>query len=382
LKFCVIGPTYPYRGGLAHYTTFLVQNLRRSHEVAFYTYRRQYPSLLFPGNTAPDPSRHAFQVACERTVDTVNPLTWWHTARAVVAEHPDVLLLQWWTPFWLPLLWMVSSAARKAGIPILYLCHQFIEPDSAAWEWYLARPALRLGDGLIVVSQREQALAQRTFPDKPIRRGHHPIYDGFPTRGLTRAEARRALNIGDDGPLVLFFGFVRRYKGLRQLIEALAQVPPPVRLLVAGEFWEDVQLYHDLIRQHGLQDRVIVHNHYIPNEDIEAYFIAADVLALPYLSGSQSGVGMLALHYGLPVIATDVGGLPETVVHEKTGLIVPSYNSQALAAAIERYFRAGLRDPFRAAIAETRDRLSWDGLIRIIEELSLELADHAAARHR
>jgi len=147
----------------------------------------------------------------------------------------------------------------------------------------------------------------------------------------------------------------------------------PPRLLIAGEFWEEEQLYRDLIRQLGLEQHVIIHNRYIPNEEIESYFVAADALALPYLSGSQSGVGMIALNYGIPVIATSVGGLAETVTHGETGLIVPPADSVALASAIARFFDEGLREPFRAAIAQARARLSWDALIRIIEETSNDI---------
>jgi glycosyltransferase involved in cell wall biosynthesis len=379
VKFCVIGPTYPYRGGLAHYTTFLVHHLRCKHEVVFYSYRRQYPRLIFPGNTAPDPSQRALQEHCERTVDTINPLTWWQTARAIVAQRPDVLILQWWTPFWLPLLLVIASAARKASIPILYLCHQFIEPDSGIWEWYLARLALRMSDALIVVSQREYALASQAFPDKLIRLGHHPVYDGFPSQGLSRADARRQLGIDEKVPLALFFGFVRRYKGLRYLIEALAQVSSPVHLLIAGEFWEEEKDYHKLIRRYDLQKRVTVHNRYIPNEEIEVYFTAADVLVLPYLSGSQSGVSMLAWHYGLPIIATNIGGLPETIIQERTGLIVPPADVSALAQAIDRFFDEGLYTPFRSGIIEMRNRFSWTALVRIIEELSDKLVNNPTA---
>jgi len=373
LKFCVIGPTYPFRGGIAHYTTLLVKHLRERHQVVFYSYSRQYPRWLFPGSTMPDPSSRALEEPCERTIDTLNPLTWWQTAQRIAADKPDVLLLQWWTPFWIPLLLTVSVITRRAQIPILYLCHQMIEPDSSALELLLARPALRLGDAFIVVSQKDFAMAQRMLGDKPIRAGHHPIYDGFPQQGLARVEARARLGIEPDEPLLLFFGFVRRYKGLRYLLEALGKLSQPPRLLIAGEFWEEEQLYRDLIRQLGLEQHVIIHNRYIPNEEIESYFVAADALALPYLSGSQSGVGMIALNYGIPVIATSVGGLAETVTHGETGLIVPPADSVALASAIARFFDEGLREPFRAAIAQARARLSWDALIRIIEETSNDI---------
>jgi glycosyltransferase involved in cell wall biosynthesis len=216
-------------------------------------------------------------------------------------------------------------------------------------------------------------MAQRVLGDKPIRVGHHPIYDGFPRQGFTRVEARAQLGVEPDEPLLLFFGFVRRYKGLRYVLDALGQLSPPPHLLVAGEFWEEETLYLDLISQLNLEQYVFIHNRYIPNEEIEPYFVAADALILPYLSGSQSGVAMIALNYGLPVIATSIGGLAETITHGETGLIVPPADSVSLAAAIEQFFREELREPFSAAMSQARIRLSWDALIQIIEETSNDI---------
>lgn len=373
MKFCVIGPTYPYRGGIAHYTTLLVKHLRERHQIVFYSYSRQYPRWLFPGSTMPDPSSSALMEPCERIIDPLNPFTWWQTAQRIVMEKPDVLLLQWWTPFWLPLLLTVSVIARRTHIPILYLCHQMIEPDSSALELLLARPALRMGDAFIFMSQKDFAMAERVLGDKPIRVGHLPIFDGFPQKNLTRVEARTQLGIEPDKPLLLFFGFVRRYKGLRYVLDALGQLSQPPCLLIAGEFWEEEAPYRDLIRQLGLEQHVIIHNRYIPNEEIEPYFVAADALVLPYTSGSQSGVAMIALNYGLPVIATSIGGLAETITHGETGLIVPPADSAALAAAVEQFFREGFKEPFSAAMFHVRARLSWDALIRIIEETSNDI---------
>ena len=373
MKFCVIGPTYPFRGGISHYTTLLVRHLRERHQVNFYSYSKQYPRWLFPGSTMPDPSNQTLVEPCERIINPLNPLTWWKTAQRIAADKPDVLLLQWWTPFWLPFLVTVSVIARRARIPILYLCHQMTEPDSSALELLLARPALRLGDAFIVVSKKDFAIAQRILGDKPIHMGHHPIYDGFPRQGLTRVEARTRLGIEPDIPLLLFFGFVRRYKGLRYLLEALGQLSQPPHLLIAGEFWEEEASYRGLMRQLGLEQHILIHNRYIPNEEIEPYFVAADALVLPYLSGSQSGVGMIALNYGIPIIATSIGGLAETVTDDETGLIVPPSDSAALALAIERFFRDELSERFRVPISKTLVRLSWDALIRIIEETSNDL---------
>jgi glycosyltransferase involved in cell wall biosynthesis len=267
----------------------------------------------------------------------------------------------------------VSLIARRARIPILYLCHQMVEPDSSAFELLLVRPALRLGDAFIVVSKRDLATAEKFLGDKPIRMGHLPIFNGFPEHGLGRVEARARLGVEPDVPLLLFFGFVRRYKGLNYLLEALGQLKQPPHLLIAGEFWEEEALYCNLIRQLGLERYIIIHNRYIPNEEIEPYFVAADALILPYLSGNQSAVGMMALNYGVPIIATSIGGLAETVTHDEIGLIVPPADSNALAAAIERFYRENLNELFRVAMPAAQTHFSWDALIRIIEETSNEI---------
>lgn len=380
MKFVVIGPTFPFRGGIAHYTTLLVKHLRERHDVRFFSFSRQYPRLLFPGNVSADPSEATLYEPCERIIDTMNPLTWLAAARRVVAERPDILLLQWWTPFWIPLLLLVSRAAHRANIPVLFISHQFIEPDSSLIEWFFARMTLRLADGLIVMTEEEFGMARRVLPGKPIRAGHLPPFDVFTPQHLTRADARAQLGLHADAPLLLMFGFVRRYKGLRYLLDALAHTAVTAHLLVAGEFWEDEQAYRDQIRQLGLGQRVTLDNRYITNEQLEPYFAAADALVLPYLSGSQSGVGMTAVHYGLPVIATAVGGLAETITDGESGLIVPPGDAAALARAIDRYFQDGLETPMRAGMAQARARLSWAALIRIIEELSNELAESRANR--
>lgn len=373
MKYCLIGPTYPFRGGIAHYTTLLVRHMRERHEVRFYSYRRQYPRWLFPGSVAPDPSKTPILEPGEQIIDGLNPLTWWRTAKSIVADKPDVLLLQWWTPFWLPLLLVVSLAAHRARIPILYLCHQLNEPDSSFDEWFFARLALRIGDAIIVMSQKELTMVKRDLPGKPVRVGHLPVFDQVPVRGFSRDQARRFLNIPSDDSLLLFFGFVRHYKGLPFVLEALPQLPASVRLLVAGQFWEEEQSYRNLIGRLGLESRVIIHNRYVPNEEIEPYFVAADALVLPYLTGSQSAVGMVAVQFGLPIIATSVGGLAETINNGEIGLVVPAADSGALAAALERFFGENLGSVFRSRMPQAQERLSWAALIQLVEELSHDI---------
>ncbi|MDZ4721337.1 MAG: glycosyltransferase, partial [Roseiflexaceae bacterium] len=372
MKYALIGPTYPYRGGLAHFTTLLVRRLREQHTVTFYSYKRQYPAWLFPGNIDPDPSLITMRVDAEMIIDALNPLTYWRVARAIVADKPDALILQWWTPYWLPLHALVAAAAHRAGIPVIYLCHQLVEPDSSPAEWQIARLGLAQGDAFIMLTQREHAIVQLAFPGRPTRVAPLPVFDQFPDASQTPTQARLQLGLPIDVPLLLCFGFVRRYKGINYLLEALAQIERNVYLVIAGEFWEPEQEYRAQLDRLGLADRVLLHNRYVPNEDVAAYFTAADALVLPYVSGSQSGVAMIAVHYGLPVIATNVGGLSETIVDGQNGLIVPPADSGQLARAIARFFDENVADSMRAAMQQSQQRLSWAALTSMIEELTHE----------
>jgi glycosyltransferase involved in cell wall biosynthesis len=262
---------------------------------------------------------------------------------------------------------VLTHAARRAGIPVLFLCHQLVEPDSGGYEWPIARLALRHADAFISLTSVERDILARAFPGRPVVGGFLPVFDQRAPQGIDGATARQLLGIAADVRVILFFGFVRRYKGLRTLLDALARLPDDVHLLIAGEFWEDEAEYRAQIARLGLTARVHIHAGYIPDEAVEPFFAASDVVALPYLSGSQSGVGMLAVNYAVPIVVSAVGGLGEMIEDGVDGIIVPPADPGALAAALGTTLEPAVNQRMRSALARLRQRRSWDALVDLID---------------
>lgn len=379
VKICIIGPTWPFRGGIAHYTTLLVKHLREAdHHVRFISYLKQYPKWLYPGNTAMDPSPDSsvLKIDCDRVLTPLNPLTWWKAYQIIKDEQPDVLILQWWTPFFSPMLFMLTRLLRRnTQIRVIFLCHHLIAPDGGIFDWYLARRILWRGNGFIVMSEEDFALLRRALPWARIKGTTHPPYDIFSREPISKEQAREKLSLKPDDKVILFFGFVRRYKGLKYLIDALAEVRQamPAKLLVVGEFWEDERPYHDQVRQLGLGDSVIFHNGYVPNDKMTVYFSAADVVALPYLEATQSGIAQLAIGFERPMIGTTVGGMSNVIHEGENGLLVPPGDSHALAQAILKFYRDECAEPFSQNIRDSKDTASWLPMVELIEELAQPL---------
>lgn len=382
VRICVVGPTYPYRGGIAHYTTLLVKHLRGAgHWTRLYSFTRQYPSWLFPGKTDKDPSATPLKVECEYVLDPINPLTWWRLCRKVRADAPDLLILQWWVPYWTPSLTVISRwIKRHTKIPIIYICHNVVPHDGGGiLDRRFAITVLRQGDAFVVHSEQDRHRLHALLPEALIYKAFLPTYAELAAQSATvpAAGLRRQLNLPQNIPILLFFGFVRPYKGLDYLIQALPLVLDqlPAHLLVVGEFWGSSDFYERYILEYGVEHAVTLVNRYVPNEELGQYFDLADVVVLPYISATQSAVVQLALGFGKPVITTRVGGLHEVVQDGVNGMIVPPQDEVALADAIVRFYRDQVAAQLNANIAESRrkDSFSWQSLVATIEAAERQL---------
>lgn len=370
MKLCVVGPAYPFRGGIAHHTTLLCHHLAFRDEVNAAVFRRLYPGFLFPGKSQLDPSADVCKVSTYPLIDSLDPRTWVDAGKFVRDLHPDLAVIQWWQPFFGPCLASIAARASECA-KVVFICHNVIPHEKMPLGRILTRWALRHGDGFMVHSRQDASDLTALLPSVPsdaIRETVHPQYEVFRKTGLTKAEARQRLNV--TGPIILFFGLVRKYKGLMDLIDALPLVETPnVMLIAAGDFYDRKADYVARVEQLDLVRRVRLVDRYIPNEQVEPYFAAADVVVLPYRTATQSGIAQMAFRFERPVIATSVGGLPESIDDGRTGLLVRPNDPKALASAIDRYFEQGLEMPFSDAIREDEGRFSWDRVVQDMEIL-------------
>ena len=368
--FVLLGPMHPYRGGIAHFLEKMYSDLpARGHQVSAVTFKRQYPTSLFPGRTQYVDDHNDRPGPALRLLDTLNPLTWYATARHIVRLQPDAVIFNYWMPFFAPAFGTIAGYLRRRGIKSLALVHNALPHERRLGDVALSKYFLRRCDGLVALSDAVVRDLQRLGVRGGIQRTEHPIYDIFGDP-LPQSAARKALDLPEDAPVLLFFGFIRRYKGLHVVLEAMPAVLealPEARLVIAGEFYEQEVEYRAQIEAIG--SHVLLRAEYIPDEAIGRYFSAADVVVQPYLSATQSGVAQIAYHFEKPLIVTDVGGLAEVVPDGIAGLVVPPASPEALAAAIVRYFNEHLHDRLVEGVRREKQKYSWDRLYGALEAM-------------
>lgn len=372
-RFCLIGPTYPYRGGIAHYTTLLTQHLQQAHDVLLLSFSRQYPSWLFPGRSDKDPSERPLQTEAHYLLDPLNPLTWRQTVGQIRQWRPDVVVIPWWHPYfapaWLGLGWGIRRLRPRPKL--LFICHNVRPHEQGHFSRLLLpftlKKVLGQGDGFLVHSQADADILREYIPKANVK------VSALPTYAALGSERVAALPVAlpTDRPLLLFCGLIRPYKGLDILLEAVALLKRPFHLLIAGEFWQGGRAsYQTQVAQLGLEDCVTIIDEYLPDELLAACIDRANVVVFPYRSATQSAMVQTAFGRGKPVITTNVGGLAEAVEDGRTGLVVPPEDPTALADAIEHYFAQGLEAVFSKNILAGNGRFSWEYLVQNLHRLS------------
>lgn len=376
MRVCLIGPSYPYRGGISHFTQMLAREFGTRHDVSVVTFSRLYPSFLFPGRTQFDESESPLAIESARLIDSINPFSWRRAADAVVALRPDVVVFQWWHPFFAPAFHALCGRIRRRSTArVVYLCHNVLPHESSPVDRALTRWGMARADAFVVQSREDGKTLAALRPGAPIEFNPMPVFDLFSAHAPDRDTARRRLELG--GRVVLFFGLIRPYKGLRTLLEAFARARADLdaTLLVVGEFYEPRGPYDALVQSLGIGPDVRIVDHYVPNEEVGAYFQAADLVVLPYVTATQSAIVQTAFSFRTPVIVTAVGGLPDVVDDGVTGFVVPPGDPDALAAAMRRFFAEGAGPGMREAIAASGQRFSW----RACADAILRAAGLAAA---
>jgi glycosyltransferase involved in cell wall biosynthesis len=371
LKICLVGPAWPFRGGISHYNTSLARELALRHDVSVVNFSRLYPGFLFPGKTQYDESGSTHRVESERLIDSINPFTWIRAGFRIARSRPDMTVVQWWHPYFAPALVNICVILRMfSSTKIVFICHNVVPHETSPIDRILSSMAFLAPHAFVVQSQEDRINLLRIRKKASVTSHPLPIFDFFRSGEMTVEEARNEIGEG-EGPLLLFFGLIRPYKGLRHLIEAMPSIAgrTGARLLVVGEFYEDSAPYFELAGKLGVSDRIRFVDRYIANEEVAAFFTAADLVMLPYISATQSAIAQVAVAFDRPMIATRVGGLPEVVSEGKTGFIVPPADPGAMADAVSRFFDEGWGERMAANFSEEKRRFSWSSLADAIEGL-------------
>jgi D-inositol-3-phosphate glycosyltransferase len=374
MKIIIIGPAYPLRGGLATYNERLARAFRAAgDEVRIVTFSLQYPEFLFPGQTQFSTEPGPGDLDIEVSLNSVNPLSWLALGRRLRRERPDVVVFRFWLPLMGPALGTVARLVRGNGhTRVVAITDNVIPHERRPGDGPFTRYFLSACDGFVTMSRSVLVdLQQLGFGSKPALYRPHPLYDNFgPAK--PKAEALAALGLSPDYHYVLFFGFIRAYKGLDILLEALADVriaAQPVKLIVAGEFYEDAAPYEAIIQKFSLENQLIRATDFIPNEQVANYFCAADMVIQPYKNATQSGVSQVAYHFGRPMLVTDVGGLAELIPAGVVGYVVPP-TAAAIAEALVDFYENGREESFVAGVRQEAKKFSWEVMVAALKEVA------------
>jgi glycosyltransferase involved in cell wall biosynthesis len=380
MKIIIVGTAYPMRGAFAQLNAILYNYLYKQYDVKIYSFKRQYPKFLFPGKTQEEKGDELVKVPQNKniiSIDSINPFNWISVGRKIGKEKPGLIIFRYWIPFFAPCFAVISYFAKKlSGARVLFICDNVIPHEKRFGDTFLTKLAFNQADYFLVQSKSVEDDLLKFSKGKPYKVSFHPMYNIFGEK-LSKNEAKEFLNKQygvdlKDEKLLLFFGYVRKYKGLNYLLKAMPGILKNnnVKLLVVGEFYDDEEQYRKKIKELGLENNVIVLSDFVPNERVRYFFSASDVVLLPYTSATQSGITHVAYFYDKPVIVTDVGGLSETVTHGKTGFVIPPMDPEAITDAVNKFYNENLEEPFSANVAIEKQKYDWHNFVKDIEELT------------
>ena len=373
MKIVIVGPSHPYRGGIAAFTDRLAMEfVKEGVDIEVVTFKLQYPSFLFPGKTQYSDAKAPEGFPIERKVNSINPLNWIEVGKEIRKKNPDIVIFTYWMSFFAPCFSKIAKVVKRNGhTKCIGLIHNMIPHEKSLLDKLFPPYFVKAMNGFVALSKSVLAdVASLDKQDKPKCFVPHPLYDNF-GEILSRKEAIKHLGLDPNYRYLLFFGLVRAYKGLDFLIDAFADEhlgKYPVKLIVAGEFYDDPKPYLEQIEKHDLKELVIIHNQYIRDDDVKYYFNAADIVVQPYKSATQSGVTQIAYHFEKPMLVTNVGGLGEIIPNGKVGYVVEP-NPSSIADALVDFYDNNRHDVFIEGVKEEKKKYAWSNMTEAILKL-------------
>ena len=371
----ILSPAHPLRGGIATSSERLATVLLdKGYQVTIYSFALQYPGFLFPGKTQFAEGPPPEHLKIETVVNSINPINWLKVGFTLRKLKPDYIIARYWLPFMAPSIGTILKIARSNGqTKALALVDNAIPHEKRPGDLLFTRYFVRSCDGFIVMSNAVEEDIRLFTKNKPIIYNPHPLYDNYGEL-VDPVEARKTLNLQQDRRYLLFFGFIRDYKGLDLLLHAMAD--PRIQkmglhLILAGEYYGKQEYYENLMHELDIIDQVANHTHFIPHDKVKFYFGAADLVVQPYKSATQSGISQIAYHFNKPMVVTNVGGLPEIVPNEQVGYVT-DVNAAEIADAIVKFFKLDKYATFVRNIKKRKQIYSWDHMVQSIEKMMVQ----------
>jgi len=377
MKITILSTAFPYRGGIAVFTERLARAFQTANDdVNISTFSLQYPNFLFPGKSQYSSAEQPDDLKISQEVNSVNPFNWIKIGRKIKNQKPDILILKYWIPFMAPCLGTIARIARgNKQTKVICVIDNLIPHEKRIGDQLLNSYFVKSVDGFVAMSESVFNDLNKFDKTKKKILGVHPLYDNFGT-AISKSEAIKRLSLDSNFKYMLFFGIIRQYKGLDVLLEAFADKRlqhQNLKLIVAGEFYEDDKPYQEIINKHNLQDSVILHTHFIPDDEVVNYFCASDIIVQPYKNATQSGVTQIAYHFEKPMLVTNVGGLKEIVPNNKVGYVCEP-NTKAVSDCLFNFFSNEKEKEFINGVKAEKSKYSWDKMIANIKSLHKDLS--------